>query len=276
MKKIFITISLIVSLIWDSYAYDLTSKDQVTINKIVNNISKESNDFWFSYRDNFINNLNFILRKSDEKSQSFSILNQILTQVKKINFKDYSNNYYENNKLDINKLKQSWLDWHNQARNNLWLSNYSYDTRLNSTAFEWSYNMNEKWSMDHKRYSYSWYYDYNDIEKWFNEKWVNCKVVNRATSSESIWYFSYYCKKDDSDCSDEALESMKAIFDMYMAEKWLQYPANAHYRAITLTNFRKIWLWITIKKEENPYWQINNYDYYKLYLTSHYCTEFIN
>jgi len=59
---------------------------------------------------------------------------------------------------------------------------------------------------------------------------------------------------------------------MFMAEKWLKYPLDAHYRAIVHKNLNYIWFWISIKKENHNYSIYKEYDYYKIYLTTHYCT----
>lgn len=134
--------------------------------------------------------------------------------------------------------------------------------------------------MDHKRYSNSWFYDYFIIEKWFKDRWVVCKNINWVTTSESIWAFSYFCKKTKKNCNDELLKSLKKIFDIYIAEKGLKYPANAHYRAIVHKNLSQIGFWIKLIKTISPSKKnreyYSDYDYYKYYVTTHYCSQFIN
>jgi hypothetical protein len=119
--------------------------------------------------------------------------------------------------------------------------------------------------MDHKRDSFDSWYDYHKIENWFQERWVHCKVKWRTTTSESIWKYGFYCT--DWDCTEELKVSLKEIFDIYMAEETLNYPANAHYKAIVSPNISKMWLGITLYKADLP-------NYYEYYMATHYCTEF--
>ena len=143
--------------------------------------------------------------------------------------------------------------------------------RLDNTAYEWSkFQAKEKKIMSHKRNWWSLFYDYHEIEKWFTDRWVKCSVAWWATSSESIWKFWYYC--NDYECTDELVKSLKTIFDIYMAEKWLAYPANAHYKWIVLAELSKIWIWLFIEERfDDTYKDYRSYDYY---VTTHYCTEF--
>jgi len=111
------------------------------------------------------------------------------------------------------------------------------------------------------------FYDYDKIWERFSDRWVRCENKSWVTASESIWKFWYYCKYWD--CSDKLLKSLKVIFDIYEGEKWLWYPADAHYRWITHSELKFIWLWISIRKTDEK-------DYYEYYVTTHYCSQFKN
>lgn len=200
-------------------------------------------------------------------SKRYEVFKKLIIQISAIWLDDAAKEYYENEKINIQSLKTNWLNWHNEARKKLLLPAYSYNTKLDITAFEWSYISRSKTTMDHKRNPGDSYYDYNTITSWFANRWVTCRNANGSTSSESIGWGNFYCM--DSDCTNEIQDVMKEIFDMYMAEKWLKYPADAHYRAIVHNSFKYIWLGVTTKKstEKN--------DYYTLYITTHYCTDFI-
>jgi hypothetical protein len=167
--------------------------------------------------------------------------------------------------INKNIIDRYWLNLHNNARKKRQLWTYSYDLRLQNTAIEWSYNNFDKKSMDHKRESFDSWYDYPKIEDWFQERWVNCKVKWRTTTSESIWKYGFYCT--DWECTEELKLSLKEIFDIYMAEETMSYPANAHYKAIVSPYISKMWLGITLYKADLP-------NYYEYYMTTHYCTEF--
>ena len=49
-----------------------------------------------------------------------------------------SNISYTSAKIDIEKLRNTWLSWYNEYRKSQNLKNYSYDTRLQKTAEEWT------------------------------------------------------------------------------------------------------------------------------------------
>lgn len=274
MKKIIISLLFIFSTVNLTFWFELERKEIVEINKTIRKIEKTANVLWFYYRDLVIAENEVILRNIVKDTKSYFLIEELNKRIKQIKFFDFAKNHAKENKIDLEKLKQNWLTWHNEARNNHKLkNNYIYDDRLDNTAFEWSYNNMEKWVMDHKRTENSDYYNYNEIESWFQERWVKCSVVNGITSSESLWYHSYYCKKNNIDCTSEAIKASKQIFDMFMAEKWLKYPLDAHYRAIVHKNLNYIWFWISIKKENHNYLTYKDYDYYKIYITTHYCTS---
>ena len=255
-----------------SNRYILTYKDKKIINKVVKLIEIKTKKEWTSYKEKLIKKIEQLLKKVPKAKRADVLLSELLNKIQ--NKSSKVKQEVNTNNINIDQLKTNWLNWHNTERNKLWLKNFSYDDRLISTANEWSQKQKEKWSMDHKRFNYSWFYDYNDIEKWFNDRWVNCKVKNRSTSSESIWYYSYFCKKDWSNCTQEANKALKWIFDLYMAEKWKSRSVNAHYRAITHKDFTKIWFWVAIEKQQHNYEYYNDSNYYKIYATTHYCTEF--
>ncbi|MDD3144555.1 MAG: hypothetical protein PHV23_00425 [Candidatus Gracilibacteria bacterium] len=278
MKKIIISIfsSLVLLLsIQNTYAYDLSRNDIVTINKIVSKIEKNANILGIYYRDIVIAEYEVSLRKLANDSNSYFIMKQLIIKLKQIKFFDLAKKEAINNKVNLEKLKENWLNWHNDARYNSKLKTYySYDERLDNTAFQWSINNKEKGIMDHKRFENSSFYDSSQIENWLLDRGVKCKAINGITSSESLGYHSYYCKKNQADCSDEAIKAAKEIFEMFMSEKGLKYPLDAHYRAIVHKNLNYIGFGLAIKKEENNL-DYKDYDYYKIYITTHYCSEFI-
>lgn len=244
---------------------ELNIKDRITINKIVNSIQKIVDEKWISYRNLMINSLKSKLWKSKENTKENKIFKELVQKVQKISFLNYSNNHYNSYWIDINKVKQTWLNRHNEVRKNVWANAYSYSDTLDNTAFERSWMMKEKWIMEHKRAWSNKDYDYSVMENWFSERWVKCKYTNKTSFTESIWKFWYYCYDDN--CTDKMLESLKAIFDIYVAEKWKSY--DLHYKAIVLKDLKKIWMWLSI-------YETNEKNYYEFYVTTHYCTEFID
>lgn len=284
MKKIIPIIILILFSIQNSFAtewYNLVLSDRILINNITNNINKITDTKWDTHTMKYIFALNSSLKNLNENSRSYIILATIKTNIvahiqeknkleitkevekkiepykSNINFSDY--------KIDMEKVRKSWLSYYNDVRKSTWRELYSYADILNNTAQEWSETSMSKWVMSHKRNTWDSYYDYAKITNWFADRWVVCKNVNRATSTENIWRWFYKCSSD-TDCTDKLISWTKEVFDMYYAEKNKSY--KAHYESIIRKEFRKIWLWVSIHKISN--W------FYEFYITTHFCTELTN
>lgn len=265
MRKILITLCSLYIFIWSVSAVELNENEKKSAIKIAKNIEKIVNNKTPRFKTAWEIKLKNTLKKIDKTSKKYSLISEILKNHLQMDFTKYINKHYK--KYNINKsiIDRYWLNLHNNVRKKRWLSTYSYNQLLNNTAIEWSYTNYDKKSMDHKRDSFDSYYDYSIIENWFQERWVHCKVKWRTTTSESIWKYGFYCT--DWECTEELKLSLKEIFDIYMAEETLNYPANAHYKAIVSPHISKMWLGITLYKADLP-------NYYEYYMTTHYCTEF--
>jgi len=269
MRKIivFVCFFLVLNLNIVNCDYCLNDSDKKIVDKIGIKIENIINNKWFKYKNILIVSLEKYLKKLEKGTKWYVLIDSLISKTYTSSLKKTYMSHYKSYKIDYSRVKSYWLNIHNSARINLWVKNYSYDSRLDNTAYEWTTIQSWKWIMEHKRNPDDSYYDYNKIEDWFNKRWINCKIKNGTTSSESIWKFWYYCS--DNDCTDELTESIKVIFDIYMAEKWTGRANDAHYRAITHPDISKMWLWISIR-------QTNEKDYYEYYITTHYCTEFKN
>lgn len=155
-----------------------------------------------------------------------------------------------------------WLELYNIERKKLWLHSYKYDIRLQNSAEIWSKLSANKWYIDHKRNKNDAYYNFNKIQNWFKNNWVNCKIENRTWAVENIWYWFMNCKNGN--CLEETKKVVKQTFDMYMREKWKK--NDAHYKAIISKNLNFMWFGIYKKNLWNGK--------YKVYNTTHFCTNF--
>ncbi len=164
------------------------------------------------------------------------------------------------NWVDMNRVRSTWLSYYNATRSSLWLSPYSYDSRLDATAHSWNIEFAKwRWQNHHRRSPGDSYYSYNTITDWFRLRGVEGKVVWWATTTENVWYGTYSC--NSSDCTDELINSIRWTYDFFISEKWKAY--DAHYRSVVQPNFTKIGLDIIVVPGERRY-----------YLTVHYITEF--
>ena len=160
--------------------------------------------------------------------------------------------------FDLESVKSSWISWTNTERSLMGSSNLVQNTILDNTASEWSEFSKTRGYIDHKRQWQKAYYDYKKIGKWFSDRWVTFKKIKKVTFSESIWWNTYSCSKDD--CTDELKSAVKKTFNFYMKEKWKKYWP--HYKAMIKKEFSQIWIWIVVDKAKGKY-----------YITVHYWTE---
>jgi hypothetical protein len=272
MRNLIILVYILIISTWNTFAseYILTSSDKLIVNKLSSKIQKLLDKQTLSFRSTLESKINEIQEEYKNSLKFYTIFEEIKKNTHLVSNKQEYTKHYNDYYIDFKKVKNTWLNWHNQARSNLWLELYSYDERLDSTAYKWSKQQQTDKIMSHKRNPWDWFYNYPVIEKWFNDRWVKCKILWWTTSSESVWKFWYYC--NDYDCTDELIETLKWIFDIYMAEKGLGSPADAHYRWIINSNLSKIWLGINIEESfEDTYKDYRSYNYY---VTTHYCTEF--
>jgi len=242
------------------YSYNLNSKDYIIINKISTKIN--NNIKYKSY--NTINNIIEKLKKIKNKYKNNKRITKILEKIIDNLNKKYKNTYnLDWLNININEIKNNWLKWHNEKR--IWITKLKYSEKLNNSANLWSKEMSKIWIMTHKRnLNDKNYYNYKKITNWFDNLWIKCKLNKWITNSESIAINYFQCNKKNN-CTKNLSNSLKEIFNLYYNEKGSLYPQNAHYKAIVHPWLSKIWLWLTIKKDE--------YDYYKVYIVTHYCSQ---
>ncbi len=264
MKKIIITLVFLIISINNTNSYYLLNKnDKIIENKLSYVISKNIENKNLIYRD-----------KLSQKLENIASINQKYYKIiQNVKINNYLYNYLDEQKSELNKInidyqniKDYWIELHNIERDKLELKNIYSNKYLDNTAYQWSLEQYKIWEMTHKRTNSNENYNHKDIEKWFKIRWINCYNKWWVSVSESIAKYSFYCQ--NSNCEQELKKSMKKIFDIYMSEKWLDYPMDAHYRAIIHPNISQIWIWIKLQKT-------NNKNFYEYYITSHYCSELI-
>lgn len=162
------------------------------------------------------------------------------------------------NNIDMDVVRDTWMQWYNDARAAEGLFAYRYNSQLNRTATNWSEVAKNRGYMDHKRPGTTAYYDYWAITDWFKNLGLEFKNIYRVTHTENIGWGPYNC--NSSDCTQALLDSMRYSFDAYMAEKDQEY--KAHYESVMNAYFTEIGLGVSIDESAK-----------KMYLTVHYGTE---
>lgn len=160
--------------------------------------------------------------------------------------------------VDMQRVRQTWLDWHNAERAALGLPSFVLNDHLSYTAGMWSNIAAERGYIDHKRAGQAAYYDYARITDWFRSLGITFANRSSITYSESIGWAPWRCQK--SDCTDDMIANLRQSFDFYMREKNQSY--RPHYNAIVSSGFRELGVNVAIDSSGS-----------RSYVTTHYGTE---
>lgn len=251
-----------------SFAYTPTQKDKQKANNIFSILKKQP----IKKQTNLITKIEKIKTSPRLSWKKKYILLELENSLRNKTF--YSTNKYqkasEKNikklKLDIPALRKQWIDDLNGARREYKVSEYSYNKKLDYVSQVWSNQAYKRWKITHEVDPGDAYYDYWKKAAWAENKGLVCKNKSRATFSESIAWWDIYCSWKN-DCQKQFSESLTWVYDMFMAEKGLPYPQDAHYRAIVHPEFNEIGLAFTLKHKK--------WHWYTYYMTNYYCTDII-
>ncbi|MDO4713303.1 MAG: CAP domain-containing protein [bacterium] len=163
--------------------------------------------------------------------------------------------------IDAEILRQTWLQWHNDARIEQGLPPLQYHSELERSATLWSEYQVANGYVGHKRKADDGYYNYASLQEWFAELGIRFASPGRGRSafSESMGYRGYRCSS--ADCSSAMIEVTKKTFDAFMRE-----GANgAHYKAIMMPHYTQMGVGFAIDQQKNM-----------VYTTIHYAADIIN
>lgn len=162
--------------------------------------------------------------------------------------------------INMDSVRQTWLDWYNEERAALGLHDYALDDQLNMTATAWSKVSRDRGYIDHKRPGQTSYYDFYMILDWFKDLGVE---FENSMFSENIAGEMYYCDAGEVDCTQEMTDAVEKGFNFFMSEKGGSY--TAHYDSIISPNYNIIGLGVAVDDAAN-----------KFYLTVHYAKAISN
>lgn len=222
---------------------------------------------------NFLNSVNFLLQSSkfqsseykslfdqlsnyaSSKIQSLSISDtQSLSSTTAISPTSISVSYLDLPAVNLEKIRNTILSWHNQERNLLWLPWYIYQSQLERSANVWSdvLKSEERTVNTHIRKPSDGYYNYNSMSERFRN--LDISFWSDWSFSESVGRGYYKC--DKTDCTDELLKSLKTTRDFFMSEKdrnWV------HYKAISSKVFSQIGIGISVDTSKKRYYFVLHY-----------------
>lgn len=159
--------------------------------------------------------------------------------------------------INITTLQNTRLWRVNEVRVGRGLDAMNFHPALHRTASEWSSTMKKKWVADHKRNSSSSYYNYWELVNRFEDRGVIFANRSRSTFTENVWYARTICNQ--SDCTQEAITSLRAIFDYFISEEWKEY--DTHRRTIIHPRFEIVGVGISVDEAQ-----------WRIYTTQHYGT----
>lgn len=168
---------------------------------------------------------------------------------------------FADNTFDIGKVEQTWLTWTNDHRKELWLTGYTIDSKLTTTATERSNLAKTRTYISHERKKWDGYYNYSNIEKRFKDRNIVFQNIKRTTFTESIWWGFVKCPKEW-DCTEALTKATKSTWNFFMSEK--NKKSQPHYKAIVNQYFTVMWVWVSIDPVSKKY-----------YITVHYGTKIL-
>lgn len=163
--------------------------------------------------------------------------------------------YQDMPNIDFDKVRQTWLAWHNELRIQQGLEPYTYHRDLEKTAKNRADYLVSLKRSTHKRASSDGYYNYWGIKKWFANLGVSFLKETgwKNAFSESIGYRSYRCTAGD--CTQELINSTRKIFDAFVSEgKW-----GVHYKALVMPHFRQMGLGFQFDPEKKYVYTVIHY-----------------
>jgi len=163
--------------------------------------------------------------------------------------------------LDMDKIRQAWLDWANGERTKNGLSAYTINPQLNRTATIWSEKAKSRGYLDHKRDGQTLYYDYSLIQSWFKNLGLEFETISSHQFVENITWSTFTCTQED--CTDTVINHLKNYgFDYFMSEKGKNYAP--HYDSIMSPYYKEIGMGLAVDSGN------------KYYFTIHYDTSIIS
>lgn len=272
MKKILLCVAMIsISLIgYTVYAEEELSATDILIADIIENMPKLSiqnqikkldiyeNMIWEIEIDKrtkdalvlYIEQKKEGIEKKLGESQTTSKWSKI--ETKNENIKTYE--ILENtNREEIANYR---VELHNIERIKKWLNLLTYNQDLEMSAYAWANTINEeKRTVNfHKREeSDNNYSNYPSMKKWF----ANLGVVFNGEwteFSENVWRGLYNIKTNN--LTEEMKKQIQKTFSRFMNEEKYN---GAHYRAIIMPRYTKIWLWISLDPSTKKYYLVTHY-----------------
>ncbi len=155
--------------------------------------------------------------------------------------------------IDMNKVRNTWLEWHNKVRTENGVEPMTLQDGLNYSATIWAKSNLASGNISHKRG------EGVKIQDWFKETGITFSTdYEKIEIGENLGLKTYACS--EADCTDEVIQEIEAVFNAFMAE---QDALNSeHFQNIVSDKHLQLGLGMAIDENNNL-----------IYLTTHYAQE---
>ena len=153
--------------------------------------------------------------------------------------------------IDMDALRNAWLSWHNKARSDRGIGALQMNEGLDYSSTLWAKSNKNDGQLTHDRPGNK------SLTDWFAEVGIKFKNLNGVVYGENLGFRTYRCSK--SDCTQEAIDSAKYIFDAFMAEEGTSY--TGHYDNIVESDFVELGLGVDIDSEKEAMYITTQYSF---------------
>ncbi|MBU0705660.1 S-layer homology domain-containing protein [Patescibacteria group bacterium] len=138
--------------------------------------------------------------------------------------------------VDMNEVRNQWLSWHNQARANRSMGPLTLNNGLDYSSSVWAKDNKSSKELTHNRPGGQ------SLTEWFSGLGIVFRDLTGMIYGESLGLRTFRCK--ESDCTEQAIEAARFIFDAFMAEEGTSY--TSHYDNVIEPDFVELGVGIAI------------------------------
>jgi len=153
--------------------------------------------------------------------------------------------------VDMDEVRAQWLSWHNEARSSRGIAALSLSTGLNYSSSLWAKSNRASGQLTHDRPGGQ------SLTDWFADVGIVFAKKTGIVYGENLGYRTFRCSQ--SDCTDEALETARYIFDAFMAEEGTSY--TGHYDNIVEPDFIELGMGMAYSASEEAMYIATQYSF---------------
>lgn len=167
----------------------------------------------------------------------------------------------EGGAVDNQIFNNYWLEKVNGVRNDLGMEPYNLHQWLVRAAQDRSDYSKSLWSISHKKYWSTSYYNRALIQQYVESKGVVFTDKPGTKVVENIGWWYVYCpfgspwdsdRNVDKNCTSQILEATESTRKFFMDEKWKRYAP--HYKSMISSQYTEAWFGVAIDHVTHRYY----------------------